>query len=119
MAANIDLKNLVGNWQTSSSASKLHWSGSFDEYLALVKSNPKITRNAFQRMYDMIVEAGTEDYTDFKKQVVRYRFFDDSHNNGKDAVSRDVLGKRREDHKGRPHPALTPRQIQSSRDWQH
>lgn len=86
MAAKIDLKNLVGNWQASSSASKLHWSGSFDEYMNLVKSNPKITRNAFQRMYDMIVEAGTEDYTDFKKQVVRYRFFDDAANNGKDAV---------------------------------
>jgi serine protein kinase len=64
----------------------LHWSGTFEEYLELVKKNPKISRNAFQRMYDMIVEAGTEDYVDFKKPVIRYKFFDDQSNNGKDAV---------------------------------
>ena len=33
----------------------------------MVKQNPKITRNAFQRMYDMIVESGSEKYIDFKK----------------------------------------------------
>jgi serine protein kinase len=52
----------------------------------MVKTNPKITRNAFQRMYDMILEAGTEEYIDFKKPVMRYKFFDDLKNNGKDAV---------------------------------
>ncbi|MFN8846998.1 MAG: PrkA family serine protein kinase [Bdellovibrionales bacterium] len=64
----------------------LHWSGTFEEYLELVKKNPKISRNAFQRMFDMIVEAGTEEYVDFKKPVIRYKFFDDLPNNGKDAV---------------------------------
>lgn len=63
-----------------------HWSGTFFEYLDLVKKNPKFTRNAYQRMYDMIIEAGTEEYVDFKKQVIRYKFFDDIPNNGKDAV---------------------------------
>lgn len=63
-----------------------HWSGTFFEYLDLVKKNPKFSRNAYQRMYDMIVEAGTEEYIDFKKQVIRYKFFDDLPNNGKDAV---------------------------------
>lgn len=63
-----------------------HWSGTFFEYLDLVKKNPKFSRNAYQRMYDMIVEAGTEEYIDFKKQVIRYKFFDDVPNNGKDAV---------------------------------
>ena len=37
-------------------------------------------------MFDMIVEEGTETYIDFKKEVVRYKFFDDQFNNGKDAV---------------------------------
>ncbi|MBV2168111.1 MAG: serine protein kinase [Bdellovibrio sp.] len=86
MASKIDLHSLVTNWQNSSTHAKEHWSGSFEEYLGLVKQNPKITRNAYQRMYDMIVEEGTETYIDFKKEVVRYRFFDDVHNNGKDAV---------------------------------
>src|SRR5690606_26011827 len=57
-----------------------------EEYLNIVKQNPKVTRNAYQRMFDMIVEEGTETYLDFKKEVVRYKFFDDVYNNGKDAV---------------------------------
>ncbi len=77
---------MVQNYQDKSNLHMLHWSGTFDEYLDLVKQNPKISRNAFQRMFDMIIEAGTEEYVDFKKPVVRYKFFDDLPNNGKDAV---------------------------------
>lgn len=86
MASSLDLKNIFTHWQTSKEQTNAHWSGSFDDYVAMVKQNPKITRNAYQRMYDMIIEAGTEEYIDFKKQVVRYKFFDDGKNNGKDAV---------------------------------
>ncbi|MDG0814737.1 PrkA family serine protein kinase [Bdellovibrio svalbardensis] len=86
MASKFDLHSLVANWQNSSATAKAHWSGTFDEYLDIVKKNPKVTRNAYQRMFDMIVEEGTETYTDFKKEVVRYKFFDDKFNNGKDAV---------------------------------
>ncbi|MFN7727695.1 MAG: PrkA family serine protein kinase [Bdellovibrio sp.] len=82
----VDLKSIVSNWQTEHGVYHANWSGTFSEYLDLVKQNPRITRNAFQRMYDMIVESGTEDYIDFKKPVIRYRFFDDLANNGKDAV---------------------------------
>ena len=62
------------------------WQGSFWDYLELVKQKPKVTRNAFQRMYDMIVSFGTEEYIDFKKPVIHYKFFDDELNGGKDAV---------------------------------
>ncbi|HEX7675607.1 MAG TPA: serine protein kinase [Bdellovibrio sp.] len=86
MASKFDLQSLVANWQNSSATAKAHWSGTFDEYLDIVKKNPKVTRNAYQRMFDMIVEEGTETYIDFKKEVVRYKFFDDQFNNGKDAV---------------------------------
>jgi serine protein kinase len=82
----IDFSSLVKNWQTSVGIFNANWTGTFQEYLELVKANPKITRNAFQRMYDMIIESGTEDYVDFKKPVIRYKFFDDAKNNGKDAV---------------------------------
>ena len=44
------------------------------------------TRNAFQRMYDMILSYGTDSYTDFKKNIVRYKFFSDPIDNGKDAI---------------------------------
>ncbi len=86
MTSPLDLKQIVSNWQSSGDRVNAHWSGSFDDYLAMVKKNPKITRNAYQRLYDMIIEAGTEEYIDFKKQVVRYKFFDDAVNGGKDAV---------------------------------
>jgi serine protein kinase len=86
MATKFDLRSVVSNWQTSSTLANLHWSGTFDEYLQLVKENPRITRNAYQRMYDMIIEAGTEEYIDFKKPIIRYKFFDDAANNRKDTV---------------------------------
>ncbi len=84
--SSINFRSLVEKWQTQNSGVASHWTGTFHEYLDLVKSDPKITRNAYQRMYDMIVESGTEEYVDFKKHVIRYKFFDDIDNNGKDAV---------------------------------
>ena len=62
------------------------WSGTFDDYLDIVKSNPLVTRNAFQRLYDLIMEKDFKKYTDAKKDVFHYNFFDDPDNNGKDAV---------------------------------
>ena len=63
-----------------------HWEGSFSDYLELVRERPGITRNAYQRLYDMIVSFGTETYTEYKKPIVRYKFFDDPIENGKDAI---------------------------------
>ncbi len=86
MSSPINLKNIVEKWQSNSPAVASHWTGSFQEYLDLVKTNPKLSRNAYQRLFDMIVEAGTEEYIDFKKQIIRYKFFDDTETGGKDAV---------------------------------
>ncbi len=85
-STSLDFKNLIKDWQGNQKYRDLTWSGTFNDYLTLVKENPKITRNAFQRMYDMIVEKGKVEYTEFKKQIVRYKFFDDEENDGKDAV---------------------------------
>ena len=63
-----------------------HWEGSFFEYLDLVIANPRIARNAFQRIYDMILHFGTERYTTHKQEIVHYKFFDDPFGNGEDAV---------------------------------
>lgn len=86
MATKIDFQSIVKNWQSHHGIYNAGWSGSFQDYLELIKQNPKISRNAFQRMYDLVIESGTEEYIDFKKQIVRYKFFDDAKNNGKDAV---------------------------------
>jgi serine protein kinase len=52
----------------------------------MVKKNPSIARNAFQRMYDMILTHGTDSFIEYKKEITRYKFFDDPIGNGADAV---------------------------------
>jgi len=64
----------------------LAWEGSFEEYLQIVRERPQVTRNAFQRVYDMVISYGTEEYIDNKKKLVRYNFFRDEGDGGKDAV---------------------------------
>src|SRR6187402_2806572 len=64
----------------------LAWEGTFEEYLAIVRDRPQVTRNAFQRMYDMVISYGTEEYIDNKKKLIRYNFFRDEIDEGKDAI---------------------------------
>jgi serine protein kinase len=65
---------------------ELNWEGTFEEYLRIVRERPEVTRNAFQRLYDMIVSFGEEEYVDNKKRLVRYPFFQDPIEGGRDAV---------------------------------
>src|SRR3982074_3357205 len=64
----------------------LSWEGSFEDYLQIVRERPSVTRNAFQRVYDMIISYGTEEYIDNKKKLVRYNFFKDEIEGGADAI---------------------------------
>ncbi len=82
----VDFSSIIAGYKKHHEIYHAGWTGTFTEYIDLVKTTPRTARNAFQRMYDMIMEAGTSEYVDFKKQVVRYNFFDDKANNGKDAV---------------------------------
>src|SRR4051812_44419223 len=63
-----------------------HWEGTFWEYLDLVQENAAISRNAFQRVYDMILSYGHETYTQFKQEYNRYKFFADPIDHGADAI---------------------------------
>jgi len=63
-----------------------HWEGSFQEYLAIVSASPRIARNAFQRMYDMITHFGSRRYTWMRQELIRYKFFDDPIDHGADAI---------------------------------
>ncbi|HEV3143082.1 MAG TPA: serine protein kinase [Gemmataceae bacterium] len=56
---------------------KLHWEGTFQEYLDIVMQNTLVTRSAYQRIYDMIISHGTEEVYENKEKVIRYRFFSD------------------------------------------
>src|SRR5262252_648213 len=64
----------------------LAWEGSFEEYLGIIRERPQVTRNSFQRVYDMVISYGTEEYIDNKKKLVRYNFFRDEIDEGKDAI---------------------------------
>jgi serine protein kinase len=81
--------SLVGRisaMQDKVSFKELHWDGSFEEYLRMVRENPRITRTAFQRLYDMILSHGKTEYIDNKKRLIRYHFFHDEQFGGRDAV---------------------------------
>ena len=52
----------------------------------MVKENPKVTRTAFQRIYDAILSYGKSEYVDNKKQLVRYNFLPDETFGGRDAI---------------------------------
>ena len=80
------LTNQIGKLQNLEQYRELNWVGTFDDYLDLVRDNPKITRTAWQRLYDMIVGHGTTEYSDSKKKVTHYDFFDDPLGEGADAV---------------------------------
>jgi serine protein kinase len=54
--------------------------------LQIVRERPQVTRNAYQRMYDMIISYGTEEYIDNKKKLVRYNFFKDEDGSGANAI---------------------------------
>src|SRR5687767_10675137 len=85
-AAKKDWKKLLSDERAVKEFRHLHWEGSFWDYLDTVNQNPNICRNAFQRMYDMILSWGHETYVDYKKNVLHYKFFDDPIDGGKDAV---------------------------------
>ncbi|MBR58693.1 MAG: serine protein kinase [Myxococcales bacterium] len=65
---------------------ELSWTGSFEDYLDIVADNPRVLRNAWQRLYDMVVAHGMEEYVDNKKKIIRYNFFSDEGADGKDAI---------------------------------
>ncbi len=80
------LLSLIEAHQDRGHYQNLLWEGSFADYLELVRQDPNIARNAYQRLYDLIVSFGTEEYTEYKKTITRYTFFDDPFDDGKDAV---------------------------------
>jgi serine protein kinase len=65
---------------------ELHWDGTFEEYLQIIRERPQVTRNAYQRLFDMIISYGTEEYIDNKKKLIRYNFFKDEIGSGQNAV---------------------------------
>ena len=85
MAAESLIKK-IADLQNVEEYRQLHWSGSFEDYLGIVKDNPAVCRTAYQRVFDMVLEQGSTEYIDNRKKLVHYNFFDDATNGGRDAV---------------------------------
>ncbi len=86
MSSQNPILGLIAELQDVQQYQQLNWEGSFEEYLDVVREDPNVARNAYQRLYDMIISFGTEEYTEYKKRIIRYKFFDDPFEGGKDAV---------------------------------
>ena len=81
-----NLLDLVASHQDKERYKELLWEGSFSEYLAMVRDEPDIARNSYQRLFDLIDAHGFEEYTEYKKVIRRHHFFSDPFDDGYDAV---------------------------------
>ena len=63
-----------------------HWTGGFSDYVEIVLQNPKVARNGYQRLYDMILSHGVAEYTRHHEKYAHYHLFDDPVDGGRDAV---------------------------------
>jgi serine protein kinase len=86
MSTGLELITLIGSRQNLDDYQKKHWTGSFSEYLDIAQHDPRVTRTAYQRIYDMIISHGTEEVVVNKEKTLRYLFFEDPENNGQDAI---------------------------------
>ncbi len=76
----------IESLQNTQAYREQHWEGSFEDYLAIVHKDPKVIRSAYQRLYDMIISYGSDEYTEYKKKITHYNFFNDPFQGGQDAV---------------------------------
>lgn len=77
-----EVLSLIDRYTQDSAYQALHWEGTFGDYLKTVNENPRILRDAFQRIYDLIISYGIEEYVENKDKLTRYRFFSDPDNGG-------------------------------------
>ena len=82
-----DIIDYIAQHQDLDQFRRENWTGSFSEYLDMVRQDPRVARNAYERLYDMIVSFGTSTYELHRgERRSHYHFFDDPLENGKDAI---------------------------------
>src|SRR5436190_23852789 len=57
-AETVNILSAMAKLQSPQEYQELNWEGSFEDYLKLIQENPRATRNAFQRIYDMLLSHG-------------------------------------------------------------
>jgi serine protein kinase len=80
------LLNLIKQKQDTQAYRERHWTGALPDYLGIALTTPKVARNSYQRLYDMILSHGTVEYTRHHERYIHYRIFDDPIDGGRDAV---------------------------------
>src|SRR5262249_436165 len=85
-AESVSILSAIANLQSAQEDQEMDCEGSFEDYLKVIQDNTRVTRNAFQRIYDMILSYGIEEHVEHKKKITRYRFFRDEMHHGRDAV---------------------------------
>src|SRR5258708_1596212 len=108
----VDRMSLVGQiaeLQNLKTYKELSWEGSFEDYLELVRKNPHTTRNAYQRLYDMVLSHGVEEYIDNKKKLLRYEVFrDETQRRRGDDIGLDAPPNARANARSAPAPLPRP-----------
>ena len=69
MSTGTDLIAMIASRQNLADFQKKHWHGTFADYLDIVRGQPKVTRTAYQRLYDMILSYGTEEIVVNKEKL--------------------------------------------------
>jgi serine protein kinase len=80
------LLSLIKQKQDLQGYRERHWTGTLADYMEVVLANPRVARNAYQRLYDMILSHGVTEYTRQHERYAHYRLFDDPIDSGRDAV---------------------------------
>jgi serine protein kinase len=77
---------LIRQKQDLASYRERHWAGTLEDYLEIAMQTPRVARNSYQRLYDMILSHGAVPYASHHERCVHYRLFDDPIDAGRDAV---------------------------------
>ena len=68
---------LIRQKQDLQSYRERHWTGQLEDYLEIAMAGPRVARNSYQRLYDMILSHGAVPYARHHERYVHYRLFDD------------------------------------------
>ena len=79
------LFEMVEQQHSQESHAALQWEGSLDEYLQRVELTPRMARNAWQRMLEMIESHGMEP-VEGRRRAKRWHLFSDPFSEGRDAI---------------------------------
>ena len=80
-----NLMEIIDSMAQDKHYQEMHWEGTFEEYLNIATTNPRVLRTAFQRIYDMIISHGLEEYTEHKERLQRFNFFSNEKFGGRES----------------------------------